>query len=194
MQPPPEVIAFLEKWHDFFLLAGTAAVTLVGLLFVALSLNLELLIHDTKAHLLHHARSTLLSYTYVLFLSLIGLVPLQGLRMIAINLLMLSTISLAVHLAGIWRTRGRVGTSEERFMRRRNRSLVIGYGLGILLGAGLVTTKDPEWLYAVVALVCLLLGNAAGSSWDLLVRVGKIKASLAAGPKPAAEVEESAPR
>ena len=27
---------FFEGWHEFYLLAGTAAVTLVGLLFVAL--------------------------------------------------------------------------------------------------------------------------------------------------------------
>jgi hypothetical protein len=32
-----------EAWHDFYLLSGTAAVTLVGLLFVALSLHIEIL-------------------------------------------------------------------------------------------------------------------------------------------------------
>jgi modulator of FtsH protease len=175
--PSPEIVEFLETWHDFFLLAGTAAVTLVGLLFVALSLNLDVLIHDTKAHLLQHARSTLLSFTYVLFISLIGLVPRQGLRMIAVNMVLLSAISLGVHLFGAWHARRQITSVEERFLNRRGRTLVVGYALGIGLGATLLITHDPSWLYLVVGLVLMLLGNAAGSSWDLLVRVGKLKAS-----------------
>jgi len=175
--PTPEIIEFLEAWHDFFLLAGTAAVTLVGLLFVALSLNLDVLIHDTKAHLLQHARSTLLSFTYVLFVSLIALVPLQGLRLISINLFMLSAISLGVHLFGVFRARRQVTSAEENFMRRRGRILVIGYLIGIGIGVGLFMTHEREWMYGMVGLTCMVLGNAAGSSWDLLVRVGKLKAN-----------------
>jgi len=177
MGPSPEIVEFLDQWHDFFLLSGTAAVTLVGLLFVALSLNLDVLIHETKAHLLHHARSTLLSFTYVLFISLIGLVPRQGLRMIAVNILLLSAISLGVHLYGAWRARRQITSAEERFMNRRGRTLVLGYTLGVGFGAALIYYRDPALLYFVVGLVCMLLGNAAGSSWDLLVRVGKLKAS-----------------
>jgi len=178
--PTPEITEFLEKWHDFFLLSGTAAVTLVGLLFVALSLNLDVMIHDTKAHLLQHARSTLLSFMYVLFVSLIGLVPRQGLRMIAVNLVMLSAISLGVHLFSAWHARRQITSTEERFMNRRGRTLVLGYTFGIGFGAALIYTHDPSLLYFVVGLMCLMLGNAAGSSWDLLVRVGKLKASGAA--------------
>lgn len=177
MRPTPEVLAFLEQWHDFFLLAGTAAVTLVGLLFVALSLNLDVLIHDTKAHLLQHARSTLLSFTYVLFVSLISLVPGQGLRLIAVNVFMLSAISLGVHLFGAYRARRKSTSAEENFMRRRGRTLVVGYVLGIGVGVALAVDHDPQWMYWMVGLVCMMLGNAAGSSWDLLVRVGKLKAS-----------------
>ena len=177
--PPPEITAFLDKWHDFFLLAGTAAVTLVGLLFVALSMNLDVLIHESKSHLLQHARSTLLSFTYVLFLSLIALVPLQGLRMIAMNLVMLSAISLGTHLYGAWRARRDLTSEEERFLRRRGRTLIVGYLAGAAIGVALITTRDPDDLYGVVGLTCLILGNAAGSSWDLLVRVGKLKAAQA---------------
>lgn len=32
----------VEAWHDFFMLAGTAAATLMGLLFVALSLRIDI--------------------------------------------------------------------------------------------------------------------------------------------------------
>ena len=41
----------IERWHEFYLLAGTAAVTLVGLLFVSLSFHLEALLHETDTGL-----------------------------------------------------------------------------------------------------------------------------------------------
>ena len=34
----------LSGWHDFYILAGTAAATLVGLLFVGLSLHLRIVV------------------------------------------------------------------------------------------------------------------------------------------------------
>ena len=51
MPTPAEIQALFDHWHDFFLLAGTAAVTLLGLLFVALSLHLDLLVCNEGAYL-----------------------------------------------------------------------------------------------------------------------------------------------
>ena len=39
----------LERWHDFYLLAGTAAATLMGLLFVSLSIHLEKIVAEGGA-------------------------------------------------------------------------------------------------------------------------------------------------
>ena len=35
-----------EQWNDFFILVGTGAVTLTGLVFVAMSLNLKVIASD----------------------------------------------------------------------------------------------------------------------------------------------------
>ena len=40
----------LDRWHEFYLMAGTAAVTLMGLLFVAVSLHLDAVVRDDAAH------------------------------------------------------------------------------------------------------------------------------------------------
>jgi len=40
--------AAVGGWHDFYLLAGTAAATLVGLLFVGLSLHLRIVIASSE--------------------------------------------------------------------------------------------------------------------------------------------------
>ena len=42
------MIAELERWHDFYLLVGTAGATLVALLFVAISLGVGFL-NDKRA-------------------------------------------------------------------------------------------------------------------------------------------------
>ena len=34
---------YLDRWHNFYMLAGTAAATLIGLLFVALTLSIEVM-------------------------------------------------------------------------------------------------------------------------------------------------------
>jgi len=41
---PKQMLQALSEWHDFYLLTGTAAATLLGLLFVAVSLNAEIIL------------------------------------------------------------------------------------------------------------------------------------------------------
>ena len=41
--------------------------------------------------------------------------------------------------------------------------------------ARLLLRRDPYLVYWMVGAVCMLLGNAAGSSWDLLVQVVRLK-------------------
>jgi len=41
---------WVHGWHEFYLMTGTAAVTLAGLLFVALSLHLDRLVEKNKVH------------------------------------------------------------------------------------------------------------------------------------------------
>lgn len=106
-------IEVLDGWHEFYLMAGTAAVTLVGLLFVSLSFN-----------------------------RLDGAEP------------------------------------HERFLGRRRRITMIGHLAAIFIGASMALRRDPYQAYWMVAVVCMQLGNAAGSAWDLLVEVGKLRRKL----------------
>ena len=70
-----EYRAFVERWYEFYLMVGTAAVTLAGLLFVALSLHLEVLVQDRFSALLVVARSTLSTFVVLLIVSLMLLAP-----------------------------------------------------------------------------------------------------------------------
>ena len=170
-------VELFERWHDFYLLAGTAAVTLVGLLFVALSLHLEVLLHDHRAHLLVYARQTLLSFTYVLLLSLMFLVPGEGVRVLSatITALSLIVIGITIRMAREGMKSVRERHELKAMLRRRTRILLAGYVLAGGCGALMLFQHDPYMVYWMVGAVCMLLGNAAGSSWDLLVLVGRLK-------------------
>jgi len=185
----PEVF---EGWHEFYLLAGTAAVTLVGLLFVALSFNLDVLIHESRAHLLAHARSTLLTFSYLLVVSLGVLIPHQGVIMLGMLILIASFVFGTIHVVQTRRPGGGGDPRFERGMRRRGRIFLIGYGIAALSSAGMLATRTPQLLFEMVPVVCMMLGTAVGVAWDLLVEVGKMKAKMAGQSAP--ETRESDPR
>src|SRR2546427_10591987 len=60
--------AEVAGWHDFYIMAGTASATLVGLLFVGLSLHLQIVVTASEVRSL--ARVTLANFGAVLFVSL----------------------------------------------------------------------------------------------------------------------------
>jgi len=173
---PASPFANAEAWHDFFLLAGTAAVTLVGLLFVALSFNLDALLHDSRQHLLRLARSTLLSFVVVLVLSLAMLAPSVGSRPLGVQLITLGIVAIVVSWRQLVGRSGDPGLLHGEMRTRRWFQLIAfllfcGVGVAILRG-------HPDFMLLLVGSVGMLLGNATGVSWDLLVRVGKAKREM----------------
>ena len=168
--------AYQAGWHEFFLMTGTAAVTLAGLLFVAISLHVETLIHETRTHLLSLARAILMSYVMVLTFSLMMLVPAQSMRIVAVEMVAVGVVFFAISVRQI---RGRGGIDHPEFplrlFRRRLMPALIGYAMVALTGASLLVLRAPEFFYLIIGAFCMLLGNATGASWDLLVRTARIR-------------------
>jgi hypothetical protein len=68
----------VEGWHDFYLMVGTAAATQVGLLFVSLSLNADVITRKENADLRVLAGQTFASFLNVVMLAVLFLIPSQG--------------------------------------------------------------------------------------------------------------------
>ena len=65
----------LDDWHEFYALLGTAAAALVALLFVAASIGSGYLSTARGSPTHTYTSPVVFHYTYVLFLSLVSLIP-----------------------------------------------------------------------------------------------------------------------
>lgn len=169
-------VASIVQWHDFYLLSGTAAVTLVGLLFVSLSFHLDVLLDDAKSHVLGHARETLLSFVWVLVVSLLYQVPGETPKVIGVGVIAASLIPFSLVLRSLLRDRARQDlNSMSGYVLRRRLLLAGALGFMLFFAVRMVQQRSFDEPYAMVGGVCMVLGNAVGASWDLMVQVGRLK-------------------
>jgi hypothetical protein len=160
----------VQRWRDFYVVAGTAAATLVGLLFVGLSLHLRAVL--TRPEVRSLARVTLANFGLLLFVSLFMVIP-QGSSTASTELLLSGGISLALitpSLVAVVRSKTRALRLYMPLLRIA--SSAVGYvGVtiaGALLGRGSYNAA-LSWLVAVTV---VLLFVSLRNSWDLLVSVG----------------------
>jgi hypothetical protein len=165
---PYEVLA--QPWHDFYIVAGAAAATLVGLLFVGLSLHLRAVLSRSEVRSL--ARVTLANFGLILFVSLFMVIP-QGSSAVSPQLLgsgVFSLIVIAPSLVAAGRSRTR--TLRPYQLAARFGLSALGYVGVIIAGALLGGGSDHAALNWLVVVIVVLLVVSLRNSWDLLVSVG----------------------
>src|SRR5580693_2424983 len=86
------------QWSDFFLLVGTGAVTLTGLVFVAMSLNVKAIAVDATHR--NRAINTLVGLALVFMRCALVLMGAQNHRSIGAELFVVSGISAAIFVKG----------------------------------------------------------------------------------------------
>jgi hypothetical protein len=164
--------ATLLSWHDFYTITGTAAASLVGLLFVGLSLHLRVVV--TRPDVEGLARVTLTSFSVALVASLFIVVPrggdstsvgwdLVGLGAAAAVLIVRSVV------AGI-RSQYRILSAPRLFLRFGSNTLCL---LGVIaVGVVLARGDYQDGLAWLAGLSIFLVLTSLRNSWDLLVSVG----------------------
>lgn len=87
----------MEKWDVFATVVGAAAASLVGLLFVAVSIRIGVIAKSQE--LRNRAEQTLALFVTVLFISILLAIPDQTQRVLGVELVALALISGLGHLA-----------------------------------------------------------------------------------------------
>jgi hypothetical protein len=163
----------MQSWQQFYEMMGGAGATLLGLLFVSVSLNAEQILGPEHKHSKRLAEQAFQNYLAVLLISLVVVFP--GLGPISLG-------SSLIWMAGIWGlwaiaralpsiTQPVPGQSWFR-SARRYLPTVVGFALLVYESIMMINGKNdhPEYI-AVGAL--LLLVSATIISWELLIRIAE---------------------
>jgi hypothetical protein len=168
--------AEVAGWHDFYIMAGTASATLVGLLFVGLSLHLQIVITASEVRSL--ARVTLANFGAVLFAALFMVIP-QGPTAAGSQLIGVGLVSLVI--AGpslVGAVRSREWSFQMSVMQRLR--VALRFGLSSLsylaiIAAGILLLSSVSAAFSVLLIATvLLLVVSLRNTWDLLVTVADV--------------------
>lgn len=164
---PVSYQATVSGWHDFYILAGTASATLVGLLFVGLSLHLRIVVASSEVRSL--ARVTLANFGAVLFVALFMVIP-EGQSALASQLIGAGVVSLIIavpSLIAAGRVRGWPRAARVRLVLRFVLS-VVSYLALIVAGVMLLSSPNSAITLLLITTIVLLLISLR-NTWDLLV-------------------------
>lgn len=155
------------QWHDLFVALAGAAAALTGLIFVAVSINLEQILK--YASLPARVIETLALLVGLLMLSVLMLVPGQAKVALGTEILVLGLVMLAILL----RVRLRVPRGAQDPLNWMLFPLIVVLagtvpmvvaGISVLAGAG-------GGLYWLVAEIVLALTGAIANAWVLLIEI-----------------------
>jgi len=162
----------VEAWHDFYIMVGTAAATLIGLLFVSLSLNASVIRRKSNADLRALAAQTFGNFLSVLMFAVVFLIPSQvpeglGLPLVAVGGFQLyNTVSRLLEARRMGpRVWGRRGLTLRYVIPGVCFATLMIIAASVLLGR-------TGGLYWLVPVMILLLVAASRNAWDLLMRLG----------------------
>jgi len=156
-----------DQWHDFFIMVGGAAAALTGLVFVAMSLNIDAIAKDATHR--YRAIGTLTGFTAAFIICALALMGGQNYQAVGIEWLIVFGIATAIYVYGYVQAI-RIGKSSVGLRPYR---LMVGTTLYIaeIIGAIMLTLGQVVGLYVgAVALIGLLAFTITGA-WLLVIGV-----------------------
>lgn len=161
----------VQEWQVFYATIATASATLVGLLFVAMSLNLGMFAGTENIGLKKLAGQTLTNYLYIIVFALIFLIPRQGPIGLGVPLMcngfagLIRTVS---HLRTLLSNIPQGISRKHTFVRAA--MALVAFLVLIIVSFLVMVRANADSLYWLVAPMILLLISASLNTWSLLIR------------------------
>jgi hypothetical protein len=155
------------EWTDLFVATAGASAALAGLVFVAVSINLERIL--AFAGLPERALQTLLLLLSVVAVSIIGLIPGQGTTALGLELLVWGLIILGaiVHLS---RRITLPDGAPRTWAISRYTVLAIGT-VPVVVGGASIIAESGGGLYWIAAGIFGAVAGGVANAWVLLVEI-----------------------
>lgn len=166
-------------WHDFFVTAGTAAAALTGLLFVALSIQLDRVLGHPEHRF--RARGNFFGLTVVMVMALVVLMPSLSARWLGVGLIVPNLTAAAVNAWHIRRVLPTFFTGSVIFPLRVAFSYVLIL-MGVIGGISVIWSVGGGLLWPAIEAIGMLLIALLGA-WSLLVGVAQ-RSNAAVGDRP----------
>jgi hypothetical protein len=165
----------MSAWHEFYDVVASLAATLLGLLFVSVSLNAEVILGSRNKHSKRLAEQAFSNYLGALVISLIVLIPNISDRDFGVSLLFLCLSGGLWVLVRTFQSATELSWEFSHFTSLR-RFIAPAAAFGILGYAGFeMVWGHGEVRGSIAAGVMVLLISATVGAWDLLIRIGEEK-------------------
>jgi MFS family permease len=156
----------LHEWHEFYILLGTAAATLLALLFVAVSLGTGYLSDKSQQGTRTFMSPVVIHFCCVFFLSAVCLVPSHGPVFFAILIGATAILGVAVSIViTVWVVRAEMTHYLPDYFAY-GLLPVSGYLALMTAGVMIYLGRDYELEVLAGALLLLLIVNVR-NAWDL---------------------------
>lgn len=165
---------YLEPWRDYYTLAGTAAATFMGLLFVSVSLNPRIMADDGPQGLRAWAGQTMSNLIALLILSLFCMMPDLDHWAFGTSLLILGgqgIVRAGLRLRTILRDRKTDPDWDLPTVLWRGVVPMIAYVVAIFVAFD-VYAGSAGSLDLLVIVAFMLVSSGAGAAWQLLIVLG----------------------
>ena len=162
------LIGSLEHWHDFYTLTGSASATLVGLMFVAVSISDGAFSRQDQMGIRAFLSPTVVHFSAILIVCLISTLPDETWKWCALLLIITGGVGLA-YCVWIWRRmihHGFMGTIDEIDRFWYAQLPIVSYLMIVAAGAGLFQRLVMSLDMLAFALIALLLIGLR-NSWDM---------------------------
>jgi hypothetical protein len=161
-------IAALAQWHDFYMLIGTAAATLVGLTCVAASVGASIFTEESEKALQSFLTPTVVHFAAVLFAALLTVAPFTSVPALGTSLFPLGATGI-LYSSSVWLNVRGAGYATNVLMIDR-----MWYGLAPVIGYGVVAAASValalgigRGLVPLAGGLCLLMIAGIRNAWDM---------------------------
>jgi hypothetical protein len=156
----------VSEWSELFVATAGAAAALAGLVFVAVSINIDRILK--LPGIPERALEAVATLIVVVVVSIAGLIPGQSTVALGIELLVIA----AVYASLVARLRLRAPAKDEPFLRVMSRATVRGFAvIPLLVGAVTLLAEAGGGLYWIAGGLATATVASVANAWVLLVEI-----------------------